>query len=407
MSVIQARIKAYAKEFSDELILIRRHLHQHPELSFQEFKTSEFVQQQLVKLGIEFANDWVKTGIVALVKGKNPEKKIIALRSDLDALPIQEENNVSYKSQHLGIMHACGHDVHTTCLLGVAKILHLMKDDFEGTVKFIFQPGEEKLPGGASLMIKQGVLTNPAPVAIFGQHVAPQLPFGKVGFRSGMYMASADELYVTVTGKGGHAALPDQYNNPILIASKILVALQEAFMSDKLLVYQGNKKNEKIPTVLAFGKITGMGATNVIPEKVFIEGTFRTFDEEWRLKAHQQMKSIAAKIAAEENGTCDFRIELGYPYLVNDAFVSTNAMNAAIEYLGKDNVEELDLRMTSEDFSFYSQLVPACFYRLGTANAEKNIVSNVHTATFDVDEACIELGTGLMAWLAMSELNRS
>ena len=406
MQHLKTKIQTRSKEILPEIISIRRHLHAHPELSFQEFKTSEYVCTQLKELGIEYSAGWVKTGIVAIVKGKNPDKKVVALRSDLDALPIFETNTTAYRSQNEGVMHACGHDAHTASLLGVAKILNELKDEFEGTIKFIFQPGEEKLPGGASLMIQEGVLEKPRPYSILAQHVTPQLEAGRVGFRSGMYMASADEIYVTVTGKGGHAALPSYYNNPILIASKILLALNEEFMTDKIIAHQQkNSREEIIPTVLAFGKMKADGATNVIPEKVFIEGTFRTLDEQWRATAHVKMKSIAENIAKEMNGSCDFNIVLGYPFLVNDKVVTEKSKQAAIEYLGKENVDDLDLRMTSEDFSFFSQQIPACFYRLGTGNKLKGITSNVHTSTFDVDESSLEIGVGLMAWLALAELS--
>ncbi|MGZ4118661.1 MAG: M20 metallopeptidase family protein, partial [Bacteroidia bacterium] len=293
-----------------------------------------------------------------------------------------------------GVMHACGHDVHSASLLGAAKILNELKDEFEGTIKLIFQPGEEKLPGGASLMIKEGVLENPKPQSIFGQHVFPSMEVGKVGFRKGMYMASTDEIYVTVKGKGGHAAMPADYNNPLLIASNILLELNNAFM----------KQEQKIPTVLAFGKIVGNGATNVIPEEVKIEGTFRTMNEAWRKEAHAKMKSLAEEIAKKMGGVCDFKIENGYPFLVNDEKTTTLAMKAAAEYLGKENVEELPLRMTAEDFAFFSQQAPACFYRLGTGNKSKGITSGVHTSTFDIDERALEIGAGLMAWLALNEL---
>jgi amidohydrolase len=403
MNTLLEKIKSRAKELLPQIIEIRRHLHANPELSFKEFKTSEFVCDKLKELGIEYQSGWVKTGVVALVKGKNPTKKTIALRADLDALPIQETNSVTYASTQNGIMHACGHDVHAASLLGVAQILQELKDEFEGTVKFIFQPGEEKLPGGASLMIAEGVLQNPAPVSIFGQHVAPQLQTGTVGFRPGMYMASADEIYIEVCGTGGHAALPEQYNNPLLIASKILLQLQKEFMSDSVLTHQNKSAYEiAIPTVLAFGKITADGATNVIPEKVFIEGTFRTFDEKWRIKAHALMKKMAEDIAVACKGKCSFKIDLGYPFLVNDSSITKNAKEAACAYLGADKVVDLELRMTSEDFAFYSQQIPSCFYRLGTRNATKN--SNVHTSTFDVDENSLEIGMGLMSWLALSEL---
>jgi amidohydrolase len=292
------------------------------------------------------------------------------------------------------VMHACGHDVHSASLLGAAKILHELKNEFEGTIKLIFQPGEEKLPGGASLMIKEGVLENPHAQRIFAQHVFPTMEAGKVGFRNGMYMASTDEIYITVKGKGGHAAMPKDYNSPLLIASRILLELNKTFMQEE----------QPAPTVLAFGKIIGNGATNVIPDEVYIEGTFRTLNEDWRAKAKVKMKALAESIAKEMGGTCEYTIENGYPFLVNDVETTNRARTAAEAYLGKENVEELALRMTAEDFAFYSQKIPACFYRLGTANKERGITSGVHTATFDIDEKALEIGAGLMAWLAVNEL---
>ena len=388
------KIKKLSAQNSSETIAIRRHLHAHPELSFEEFKTSDFIASKLKEYNIPFKQGMVKTGIVALIEGKNPSSKVIALRADMDALPINEKSTCDYRSQNEGVMHACGHDVHSACVLGVAKVLNELKGEFEGTIKLIFQPGEEKLPGGASLMIKEGVLNDPKPQTIFAQHVFPSMEAGKVGFRSGMYMASTDEIYVTVKGKGGHAAMPEDYNNPLLIASAILTELNEAFMKQKHIA----------PTVLAFGKITGNGATNVIPQEVKLEGTFRTMNESWRKEAHARMKLLAENIAKRMNGECEFTIEHGYPFLVNDDAVTKKAKAAAEEFLGKENVEELPLRMTAEDFAFYSQQVPACFYRLGTANKAKGITSGVHTATFDIDEKALEIGVGLMAWLAINEL---
>ncbi|OFY89500.1 MAG: N-acyl-L-amino acid amidohydrolase, partial [Bacteroidetes bacterium RIFCSPLOWO2_12_FULL_31_6] len=335
---------------------------------------------------------------------KNPTSKVIALRADLDALPIVEENELTYKSVHHGVMHACGHDVHTSSLLGVAKILNELKTEFEGTVKLIFQPGEEKLPGGASAMIQEGVLENPKVNTIIGQHVYPQLAAGKVGFKSGMYMASTDELYVTVYGKGGHAALTNEYNNPLLIAAAILLELNKVFMVPVNSLIDTDKKH--LPTVLAFGKIIGNGATNIIPNEVKIEGTFRTMNEVWRAEAHLKMKKIAEAIASKMGGKCEFTIEKGYPFLVNDETTTTKAKLAAIDYLGKENVVDLDIRMTAEDFAFYSQVVPACFYRLGIKNDAKNINSGLHTSTFNIDESALETSIGLMAWVAINELTK-
>ena len=390
-------IKERAKLYKEEVIEIRRHLHQNPELSFQEFNTSKFVCDKLDEYGIEYEKGIVKTGIVGLIKGTNPASKTIALRADLDALPILEENNVSYKSVNEGVMHACGHDVHTSSLLGVAKILNEVRDQFNGTVKLIFQPGEEKLPGGASLMIAEGVLENPAPASIIGQHVHPQLDAGKVGFRSGMYMASCDELYVTIKGKGGHAALPHQNIDPILISSHIIIALQQ--LISRIIP-------PTIPAVLSFGKISGNGATNIIPDRVELEGTFRIMNEEWRAVAHQKMIKMAESIGESMGGECIFRLEKGYPFLVNDDNVTGQAKAAAIEFLGSENVIDLDLRMTAEDFAYYSQLKPACFYRLGIKNKADNITPGLHTSTFNIDESAIETSIGLMSWIAIKELAR-
>lgn len=394
MHTLKQSVQTLAKNYLRDIIDIRRHLHAHPELSFEEYETSDYIARQLEMLAIPYTKGIVKTGIVAIIEGKNPSKKTVALRGDMDALPINETNDVEYRSQNIGIMHACGHDVHSASLLGAARILNELRGEFEGTVKLIFQPGEEKLPGGASLMIKEGVLENPHPQSMFGQHVFPSMEVGKVGFRSGMYMASTDELYVTVKGKGGHAAMPADYNSPLLIASQILLELNKAFM----------QAEQKAPTVLAFGKITGNGATNVIPEEVKIEGTFRTMNEDWRAEAHAKMKQIAGDVAKQMGGSCDFRVELGYPFLVNDERVTARARAAAEEYLGQENVEDLPMRMTAEDFAFFSQQVPSCFYRLGTGNKSKGITSGVHTATFDIDERALEIGAGLMAWLALNEL---
>jgi amidohydrolase len=394
MSMI-ASIKQEALALSPKLITIRRHLHQNPELSFQEFNTVAFVKEQLLAMGISNIKPMATTGLAVIIEGKNPSKKTIALRADMDALPIVEANDISYKSVNVGVMHACGHDVHTTCLLGAASILNQNKESFEGTIKLIFQPGEEKLPGGASLMIKEGILENPTVNSVLGQHVMPLIPVGKVGFRSGLYMASTDEIYVTVKGKGGHGAMPHLCIDPIAITAQMIVALQQLV---------SRQANPIIPSVLTFGKIIANGATNVIPNEVYLEGTFRTLDEKWRAKAHELMLKTANHIAESFGGSVDFEIRKGYPFLMNDPEVTAKAKAGAIAYLGEDNVLDLDIWMAAEDFSYYSQLAPACFYRLGTRNEEKGIVSGVHTPTFNIDEEAIAIGSGLMAYLALEEL---
>lgn len=393
--MVKDKIKALAKAYKSEFIANRRHLHAHPELSFQEFQTAAFVEQKLKSIGITQIEKKADTGWVALIEGKNPSAKTIALRGDMDALPIVEQNDVPYKSTNPGVMHACGHDVHTASLLGAAKILHEIKDEFEGTVKLIFQPGEELIPGGASLMIRDKALENPKPSGIIGQHVMPLIPVGKVGFRKGMYMASADELYITVKGKGGHGAMPETLVDPVLIASHMIVALQQVV---------SRNASPKIPSVLSFGRVEALGATNVIPNEVKIQGTFRTLNEEWRAKAHKHMVQIAKGIVEGMGGEVDFEVRKGYPFLKNAEALTGRAQDAAVEYLGAQNVLDLDIWMAAEDFSYYTQEIDGCFYRLGTRNEAKGIVSGVHTPTFDIDEDAMEIGAGLMAYIAVNEL---
>lgn len=399
----EERIKKLATHYFDTVRTIRHHLHQHPELSFKEFQTSAYIQKRLMEAGITFTTGHVKTGIIALIKGKNPEKQTLLLRADMDALPIQEKNTTSYTSVNPGIMHACGHDVHSACALGAAFILNDLKEEWEGTIKIMFQPGEEVLPGGASLMINEGVLDNPKVDKALALHVFPSMESGKVGFKSGMYMASTDELYLTVNGKGGHAAMPADYVNPLIIASELLLLIHHTFADAASLKQLGGAE---IPTVVAFGKIEGQGATNVIPEKVEIAGTFRTMNEAWREKVHGQLHGLVNTVSEKYGIDSFLRIERGYPFLVNDKDLTERAFKSAQSYLGKEKVEELPLRMTAEDFAFISQKVPSCFFRLGTAGKNKEFRSGVHTATFDIDESALETGMGLMAYLAISTMNQ-
>lgn len=392
--MLKEEVKFLSKQIFPEVIANRRHLHANPELSFEEFETSAFIKKKLDELGIPWES-MANTGVVGLLKGDLPSDQTIALRADMDALPIQEVSGREYGSKNAGKMHACGHDVHSSSLLGVAKILSSLKDKFGGTIKFIFQPGEEKLPGGASLMIKDGVLENPKPDAVLGQHVMSLIEVGKVGFRSGKYMASSDEIYVKVKGQGGHGAQPQQNIDPIVITAHIITALQQIV---------SRVADPKIPSVLSFGKIIAEGATNIIPNEVYLEGTFRTFDEAWRTRAHQKMKKMAEGIAESMDAVCEFEVRRGYPFLVNEEKLTAQVKSFAEDYLGKENVEDLDLWLAAEDFAFYSQQAPACFYRLGTANKEKGITSPVHTSTFDIDENALALSTGLMAYLAVKQL---
>ena len=383
------KIKNLAAGYATENIAVRRHLHANPELSYEEFNTSKFLQEKLTSMCIPFQVK-ATTGIVALIEGRNPTSRVIALRGDMDALPIDEENEVPYKSTNKGVMHACGHDVHTTVLLGAAKILNEIKNEFEGTVKLIFQPGEERNPGGASYMIKEGVLDNPRPQGIIALHVHPGLDVGKLSFRKGRVMASADEIYMTIRSKGGHAAAPHLTADTILIASHLIVSLQQII---------SRNNNPLSPSVLSICSIEGGHTTNVIPSEVKLKGTFRAMDETWRFKAHELIRKQSIGLVEAMGAELDLKIDVGYPTVDNDPIFTDVAWQQARMYMGEENVSETEIRMGAEDFGYYTQIIPGCFYRLGVRNEEKGIINNVHTPKFDIDERAIETGVGVMAWL--------
>jgi amidohydrolase len=387
-------IRERAIQITETVVRDRRYLHEHPELSFNEFATSDYIKWRLDEMGIPW-KAMATTGVVALVKGERPSDRVIALRADMDALPIIEANNVSYASKKPGVMHACGHDAHTSSLLGTASILNSLKHRFGGTVKLIFQPAEEVLPGGAGLMINEGVLKDPSPDAVCGQHVSPFIDSGKIGIRKGKFMASMDEIFVTIKGKGGHGAQPHRNIDPVMIAAQMLVSLQQIV---------SRMANPTLPTVLSFGKVIANGAINIIPDEVYLEGTFRTLDEKWRKEAHERMTKVATCIAESMGGTCDFKISKGYPYLVNDERLTEQVTLFAGEFLGEENVEEIDIWMAAEDFARYSQLTPSCFYLLGVGNKEKGIISSLHTPTFNIDENALTISTGLMAYIGLRQL---
>jgi amidohydrolase len=396
MSDTKQTIRKLAAEMQDELVGIRRHLHMHPELSKEEVQTAAFLCSKLDEFGVSYKKGVAGTGVVGLIRGGKGPGKCIALRADMDALPLKEENRAAYVSCEPGKMHACGHDVHMACLLGAAKILNSLKGHFRGSVKLLFQPSEETYPGGAIRMIQEGVLADPKVDMIIGQHVFPLLEAGKAGFCPGPYMASTDEVFLTVKGRGGHAANPHLNVDPILIAAYILVALQQIV---------SRNANPVTPTVLSFGKITGEGRTNIIPDEVRIDGTVRTYDENWRKEIHRKIETIASSVAVSMGGSCDVKIHGGYPYLHNHDGLTQQLRNLAPEYLGEENVADLDRNMTSEDFAYFAKEAPSCFYRIGIRNEEKGITSNLHSSTFDVDELSIQTGAGLMAWFALSLLN--
>jgi amidohydrolase len=373
-----------------EIVSIRNYMHQNPELSFEEFNTSTYIKSILDKEGIAYTDNWVKTGIVAKIVGNNPGITR-AVRSELDALPIQEISEKVYKSKVEGKMHACGHDVHTACTLGAAIIINKMKESLSGNVLFVFQPGEELLPGGASLMLKEGAFQNDKPEYIVAQHVYTEMEAGKVGICSGQYMASSDELYITVKGKGGHGALPHNCIDTILLSANIISALQSVV---------SRNSNPIIPSVLTLGKINSVGgATNIIPDEVKIEGTFRTLDEDWRKKAHTLITQIVQNTALAFGGSAEVEIRHGYPFLYNNPALSSRVEAVLVKQYGKNNVEHIPKRMTSEDFAYYSQEMPACFIRLGVRNEEKGIIHGIHTPQFDIDEKALKIGVTNMVSL--------
>lgn len=389
---MKERIKELAAKYHQEVINHRRHFHMNPELSFEEFKTSDYIKTFLRSHGISFKDNMGGgTGLICEIGSGD---RVIALRGDMDALPITEESAVGYKSQNEGVMHACGHDVHTSSLMGVILILKELESELDHRVRFIFQPGEERLPGGASMMIKDGALDFPKVQHIIGQHVHPSLPQGKVGIRGGSFMASCDEIYITVMGSGGHGAMPQDTIDPILISAEVIQSLQSII---------SRRSNPNVPSVLSIGKINSDGgATNVIPDRVFMEGTFRTFDETWRAQAHQLIKDCVHGIVSAHGAQAEVNIMSGYPSLFNNPTLSAEVKAHMIEFLGSGNVIDLPPRMTAEDFSYYSQVVPACFYRLGTASVDGSNSSPVHTATFDIDENALVHSIGLMAFLAFT-----
>ncbi len=393
--MLKEEIKKLASQIHNMVIENRRHLHAYPELSFAENQTSTFIKNQLENMHIPW-QPMADTGVVAIIKGEQPSENIVALRSDIDALPITEITELPYASKHNGVMHACGHDAHTASLLGTAFILQSIKNKLAGTIKLIFQPGEEKLPGGASIMIREGVLKNPEPQVIIGQHVMPSVPAGKIAVRKGMFMASMDELTIIVRGKGGHGAMPQQNIDAVLISSHIIIALQQII---------SRFNDPKLPGVLSIGRVIADGAINVMPDEVFMQGTFRTFDETWRAEAHRRMKNMSEQIAASMGGSCEFKIERGYPVLMNDKNLTGQVSHIAEEYLGKENVVESDMLTVAEDFAYYSQAMRGCFYLLGVGNEKKGTTYSLHNPRFNIDEDALAVSTGLMAYVAVRCLN--
>jgi amidohydrolase len=367
----------------------------HPELSKQEKDTASFIAGKLAEWDIPFRSGIAGNGILGEMDLGNDSRRVIALRADMDALPINEINDVPYKSVTPGVMHACGHDVHMASLLGVASILSKLKEELGGYVKLIFQPSEEQYPGGAIQMIEAGVLKDPEPDLIIGQHVYPELEAGKTGMRPGFYMASTDEIFIKVKGKGGHAATPHQVVDPVLVVAHIVVALQQIV---------SRNANPTTPSVISFGRVEAGGRTNIIPDEASLEGIMRTFDENWREEIKERISQLATSIAKGMGADCDVVINKGYPAVYNDPETTERIRKHSAEYLGEQNVVSLEQRMTAEDFAYYQHHVPGVFYRLGIKNATEGITANLHTSSFNVDESSLLSGMGTMAWITIREL---
>lgn len=394
---MKSKIEELTKKYFPYVVECYHHLHAHPELSFQEFETSRFIQNELTKIGIPFKAGIAGTGILAKIEGKNPTKKVIALRADMDALPICEAVDIPWKSKKENVMHACGHDAHVACLLGISKILVDLKTTFEGTVLLIFQPGEEKAPGGASVMLDEGIFDEIQPEIILAQHVSVDYPTGTMGFLPGLIMASADEIHVKVHGKGGHGALPHLCNDTVLATAQTLVALQQV---------RSRLCPPLIPMVLTFGKLVANGAQNVIPHEVELSGTFRTFDEKWRLEAKNHIRRIITETCSAYGCTAEITMPDGYPCVVNDTSVTNQAREFASDWVGNENIRDLEMRLTSEDFGFFTQKYPSTFYRTGVKSAINETTGGLHSSTFRIDENGLKTGLGGMAWLSWRFLNQ-
>ena len=394
---MKAQIQQLSSKYHSYTIDTYRHLHAHPELSFHEFETSHHVQTELTKMRIPFRTGIAGTGILGKIEGKNPSKRIIALRADMDALPVCELVDIPWKSKNDNVMHACGHDAHTACLLGTAQILNEIKDQFEGTILLIFQPGEEKAPGGARTMLEDGLFEEIQPEIILGQHVSVDYPTGTMGFLPGMIMASADEIHVKVHGKGGHGALPHLCNDTVLATAQTLVALQQV---------KSRLCHPLTPMVLTFGRLVASGAQNVIPHEVQLSGTFRTVDEKWRSAAKNHIQRIITDTCAAYGCTAEIEIPDGYPCVVNNEEVTRQAREFAVELIGEENIRTMEMRMTSEDFGFFSQLYPSTFFRFGVKGETNANTGGLHSATFQIDEEALKTGIAGMAWLAWKFMTR-
>ena len=394
-----AQILAAANAEHPAMTDFRRTLHQNPELSFQEFETSAFIQARLREIDVPF-QVMATTGVVARI---GEGERCVALRADIDALPILEESGVAFASQKQGVMHACGHDAHTAMLLGAARVLKAREAELtalNGTIKLIFQPGEELSPGGASILIKEGVLQNPRPEVIFGQHVNPDAPSGTAAFVTGTMMAATDELFWTLHGKSGHAAQPHNATDPILMAAHLITQLQ-TLISRRLNPFQSG--------VLSICSIHGGNATNVIPETVELSGTLRSMNQEWReyaLRTIAEHSELLSSSSLFGSGRCEFKPMRGYPPLVNNAESTAFARTAAENLLGTVVIEDFEPKMWGEDFAYYTHEIPGTFWMLGIRPQGMNAIPGLHNSKFILDENALPVGAAMLVNAAFAWLRR-
>lgn len=398
MDNVQDIIRNGAAELQSRVVEIRRHLHSIAELSFEEVETSAYIAGELKAAGISFESV-AGTGLIAhiegLREGASGNNDAVVLRADIDALPIEELSDLPFKSKNRGVMHACGHDVHAAVLLATLLLLNSRRELFGGNILGLFQPGEELCPGGASLVLKEKPFDRWNIKAFIGEHVAAELFSGQLGLRAGQYMASSDEIRITVHGRGGHAALPHTTIDPITPAAQMLLSIKEIAKGEDL----------PAPTVVAIGKVMAEGATNIIPSNVYMEGTMRTFNEAWRAEIKSRIRSIAADIATENGATVSVDIADGYPCVFNNEELTSKAQTILSSLWGEEHIEQLDLRMTAEDFGFYTELYPSLFYRLGVKHRDGSSCGLLHNANFNPDESGLSVGIASLSMLAIELLN--
>src|SRR5215470_15293658 len=398
----EEEIARAAEGLRAKLVEQRRDFHMHPELSNREERTSRVIAEKLRELGLDEVRTGVgKYGVVALLKGKLPGS-VVAVRADMDALPIQETLDAPYKSRNDGVKHACGHDAHMTIQLGVAELLSKMRDRIHGSIKFIFQPAEEGAPqgerGGAQFMIEENALENPRPSAIFGLHVMPNIESGQIGYNSGPAMASSDRFSITIRGKKVHGAYPHDGVDTVVVAAECVTALQ---------TIRSRRVNTQEPLVITLGSIHGGNRFNIVADEVKLEGTMRTLNEEIRAKAIEMMKQTLAGVTSAYGASYELEFGANNPVTYNDPALVEATLPVMRKIIGEKSVISPRPQMGAEDFSYYQKVIPGFFYFLGVGNREKGVTAMIHTPEFDIDEESLVVGVKLMSNVLLDYLDRT